>query len=230
MKYTIINFLFVSLLANVITAQSPEWSKEETRAALIGLCHSYSGKTYLPQHPVRKNLITFFFGSEMKALAQFKKYIVKADLDLNEFTFKALDTTKTPYTSVYSEKYADLFNSYYTFTPGEYPWPDQDLDDEEFTIYYGKIKEDKFKTQRQKLAFLYTAYVKDGRPNTMSDNHAYQYALANGWDKLMVIQKFLIDTGSKLGASCTYNDRTPVGSFLEFTPSPELKSLLDSIK
>ena len=230
MKYTIINFLFVSLLANVITAQSPEWTKNEAQAALIALSHGYGGHTIMPDHPKRKNFISQFFVSQNNSLRMFKEYIEKAGLEISEFKFEKSDSNDISNVFVYSETYAPLFNSYYNFSKDSEIWPDPELDDEEFLLYGGRFNMKKFSTKREKLAFLYAAYVKDGRPNTMSDNHAYQYALANGGDKLMAIQKFLIDTGSKLGASCTYNDRTPVGSFLEFTPSPELKSLLDSIK
>ncbi|MBP2833849.1 hypothetical protein J8281_16760 [Aquimarina sp. U1-2] len=207
-----------------LQAQEKDFSSLDldTMSLLIGMFNDYGGRTYVPNHPTYKYLITDFYNGQTEALNQFSKHLKNSGLDINHFNiFNENDSIINPMTFILSEKYHQLFHSYYIYKKANFLHTDEH--DNEYIFYWGRLKRSKFKTRKQKLMFLKGAFIREGRVNQKGQ---YQYRLANSGTKITMIRKFLRQTGSKIIEYKIAENNTPTGQTITFEPSDELKNLL----
>lgn len=190
---------------------------------LIGLMNDYGGKIYIPQHHQKKYFITDFYFNQKKSYDTFISALKTSNFDITKFeSLKDTLENSANSISIFSKRYYKYFNNYYSFKRKDYNYIDED--DEEYVLYVGFLKANKFKTTKEKLLFLKGAFVRNGRIDSRGN---YVYSFGNSLSKYKVVYKFLRKTGSKIISYSNNKNTTPSTQKIVFIPCDNFKIMLD---
>jgi hypothetical protein len=196
--------LFV--ISNHSNAQS--LNKNQSEYFVLGTLKDYMGRTF---DSGAKDILDAYNRLEIP-LAIAIDSIIQKNFPLSGHrleTYRQVDG-KILSAKIFSATLSNKFNQYYDFKPnGSYTLKRD-------TILTGKLTENLFKTEKEKLAFLAGAYVRFGQAN----DTAYCISIANSTSKAKVCYELLKALGCK--PSYQIINYIPVGHKVYFHPNANL--------
>ena len=199
------------ILSQTLSAQ--QLNKTQREYFILGTLSDYMGRSLNPRE---KNLLDSYYAYEgplVTILDSLLKIEYSASDYASEKSFRS--NGRLSRFKISSDIISSKLNSYYKFKPSGSFTMEYD------TIYRGTLKDDIFKTDAEKLAFLTGVYVRFG----MHNDTAYEISIANSISKALVCYHLLKEFNCKPTYSIWQN-YIPVGHHIYFHPSEELKAYL----
>jgi len=139
---------------------------KEREAFLIGMFNHFSGDTYIPEHSVLKNRLTFFLEGKEEMLKIFKDSI---SLYAQETGFK-YSFQQNNFLELYNLSSFNPFEKYYKVVD-QNQFYDDPKDDKEYKVYSLVLNKNAFKERKVKLSFLAGAFLNSGK--SISENELF---------------------------------------------------------
>lgn len=199
--------LIVILLLSKLYVQAQGRNKRQNEFLILGTLNDYMGRTLDPRE---ENLLDRYFASE-GAMVLMVDSLIKTT-----YPRKVYNDVKKTKTTITSYFLAMQFNSFYNFKPrGSYTSPGHK------EILTGTLKENIFKNEGEKLAFLAGVFLRYGS----NSDSAYCISIANSVSKAKMCNKLL----KEFGCQPHYNIRRnyiPVGHDVFFHPTSKVLTYL----
>ena len=190
---------------------------------LVGMINDYGGFHYVPSDYRRggENYITYFGKSDINALNAFKKELIDNKIDFEEIP----DSEGASQVYISSKSCASHIRNYFNFEKEFTTYIDEESD-QLHDVYFGRIREQKFKTTEQKTSYIKGVFIRYGQK---LNGDTFKFSFTNSSVHFEFVKKILNQLGEKIILSKERMNQTPTHQSIIFEPSIKLKIELDSL-
>lgn len=216
-KKPLITFLLI-IISQALFGQI--LNKTQREYFVLGTLDDYMGRQLDPRN---QNLVDSYDATQGPLVTAVDS-IFKIDYSVSDYKVERYtDTAGHPLSfKIFSKILSKKFNEYYEFEPSGSSTSDNDPALNNKPILMGALKQNIFKNNEDKLAFLSGVYVRYGVVNDTT----WEIIIPNGPYKASVCYKLLRDMNC--APSYTFlKDHIPVPHILDFHPTLEVKAYLE---